>query len=93
MDTRRLLAAAFSAAVLTGLSAGSALAGEVTGSGKETPAPDRARSECAFSGYNDDPDEAEPFGGQSQSYGRLVAQGYKDEFPSPSEACNPSRSE
>lgn len=44
-----------SAAVAAGLvlaSAGVASAGEVTGNGKPTPAPDNAASECVFSGQD-----------------------------------------
>jgi hypothetical protein len=36
-----------------GVGAGTALAGEVTGKGKPTAAPDNANSICAFSGQND----------------------------------------
>ena len=64
-----------------GMTAGPALADEAHGKGK---------SACHFSGLNDNPDEAFPFGGRVQSYGQLVRQGVKDQFPSPGVACNPS---
>jgi hypothetical protein len=90
MRTKSLLAAAVCAVVVAGASASAAFAGEVTGSGKATAGPKNAASECSFSGLNDNPNQAAPFGGQAQSYGRLVAQGYKDAFPSPGVACNPT---
>jgi hypothetical protein len=92
MRYRSLLTIAACAVAAGGFGAGSAFAGEITGNGKPVPAPDNAASECSFSGYNDDPNEAAPFGGTAQSYGRLVAQGFKDAFPSPGDACNPSKS-
>jgi hypothetical protein len=93
MRYRSLLTIVACAAALGGFGAGSAFAGEITGNGKPVPAPQNAASECSFSGYNDDLNEAAPFGGTiAQSYGLLVAQGYKDAFPSPGDACNPSKS-
>lgn len=76
------------------------LAGEVTGNGK--PIEINARSECAFSGLNDNvPDPRDP-GGRTQSYGTLVGQfGLIDPQdldpnapffqPIPGYACNPNR--
>ena len=91
MRYRSLLTVAACGAALGGFGAGSAFAGEITGNGKPVPAPDNAASECSFSGYNDDFNEAAPFGGTTaQSYGLLVAQGFKDASPSPGDACNPS---
>jgi hypothetical protein len=90
---RKFFTIAACAAALGGFGAGSAFAGEITGNGKPVPAPANAASECSFSGYNDDFNEAAPFGGTiAQSYGLLVAQGFKDAFPSPGDACNPSKS-
>jgi hypothetical protein len=89
----RLVSLAVCAAAVGAFSAGSAFAGEITGNGKPVPAPANAASECSFSGYNDDFNEAAPFGGTiAQSYGLLVAQGFKDAFPSPGVACNPRKS-
>ena len=56
------------ALVLAAAGAGSALAGEITGNGKPTAAPDNANSECSFSGL-DDPD-ADIFG-RTQNWGQL----------------------
>ncbi len=77
-----------------------ALAGEVTGSGD--PIDIQARSECAFSGLNDNDGDPRDPGGHTQSYGTLVGQfGFIDpqnldpnaEFfqPIPGFACNPNR--
>jgi hypothetical protein len=43
----------FALVLAVGASAGSAFAGEVTGNGKPTAAPQHANSICAFSGRND----------------------------------------
>jgi len=47
------LAAALCAAAFAAATAGSAFAGEVTGKGAPTAAPENANSICAFSGQND----------------------------------------
>ena len=71
---------------ITGASASTVLAGEVTGNGKPTAGPDHANSICVFSGQNDDPGapivSAEPTadapngpGGRTQSYGQDVRYG------------------
>ncbi|OGO51499.1 MAG: hypothetical protein A2Z32_03410 [Chloroflexi bacterium RBG_16_69_14] len=76
------------AAVVLTLSAGAALAGEITGNGKSLK-PLHANSICAFSGQNDDPEEEFPFGGRVQSYGySVVRNGLKAVAPSPGFACN-----
>lgn len=98
MNRLFLSAATFCAATIST----SAIAGEITGSGK--PIEINGRSECAFSGYNDlDGDPRDP-GWISQSYGQNVrltpldpstldptnADG--DPFvPIPGWACNPNR--
>lgn len=76
------------------------LAGEITGNGK--PIDINARSECAFSGQNDQfPDPRDP-GGRTQSYGTLVGQfdlldpqNFDPNAPFfqpiPGYACNPNR--
>lgn len=78
---------AICAAAIMGLTASTALAGEVTGKGKPTAGPDNASSICVFSGRNDDPNapiiSAEPIpgiapngpGGPTQSYGQDVRYG------------------
>jgi hypothetical protein len=60
--------------------------------------PEHARSICSFSGLNDDPDEAGPFGGRTQSYGQLVKKGFlvpsdkegELSFLRPGVLCNPN---
>lgn len=85
MSKKRLLAAAFCAAAVAGLSAGPAFAGEVTGppgpggNGKPTPigaAPDddpHAASICSFSGQNDfhPPDDVGRTAEHVQSWGQI----------------------
>lgn len=77
MGKTRLFAIAVCAATVMGLGANAALAGEVTGNGKETPigaAPPtdpHASSICSFSGQNDDPEEP-GFEGRTQSWGQDV---------------------
>jgi hypothetical protein len=82
--------AASVAAVVLSLSAGAVLAGEVTGNGMKSEF-SQGRSICRFSGLNDDPSEAFPFGGRVQSYGyTVVRNGLKAMAPSPGFACNPN---
>ena len=74
---------ALSAALLViALSAGSVLAGEVTGKGGATAGPANANSICVFSGQNDDPDAPlvldfnvapDGPGGRTQNWGQLVS--------------------
>jgi hypothetical protein len=88
MTKRSLLAVAFSAATLVGLTANAALAGEVTGNGKPTQGPAHANSICVFSGQNDSPSDPAPEGGRTQSYGQLVRQGAIDPHQfNPGDAC------
>jgi hypothetical protein len=84
---KKLTVTCLGAAVLFVASAGPAFAGEVTGNGKRTGATEHANSICVFSGQNDDPTEATPFGGRTQNYGQLVRQGFKGVYPSPGVAC------
>jgi hypothetical protein len=62
------------AAVVTGANASAAFAGEITGNGKPTGAPQHPNSICVFSGKNNDPTGSNPElngpGGVSQSYGQ-----------------------
>jgi opacity protein-like surface antigen len=86
------------AAVVLSISASAALAGEVTGSGKNVDQ-NQGKSWCSFSGHNDDPgaplDGSGPNGpgGQSQSFGQDVKLGLADLHGlfSPGMACNPTR--
>jgi hypothetical protein len=91
---KRLLAVAACAVAVAGVSSGSALAGEITGNGKwiagSEEAPLHGKSECAFSGQNDEfvlGDESAP---RAQSWGQVV----KEAGPLggvPGVACNPTR--
>jgi hypothetical protein len=81
-----ILTAAVTAAALTALTAGAALAGEWTGTGGQTPIRERANSICAFSGLNLDPGEEAD--GRTQSYGQGVRQGgVTPRFFNPGDAC------
>jgi hypothetical protein len=104
MSKRSLLAVAVCAAV-AGLSAGPALAGEVTGSGQNSEQ-NQGKSWCSFSGLNDDPnaplepagpDNPNGPGGQSQSYGQDVKLGFADPSEDkdlhPGTACNPNKTD
>ena len=96
--TKSLLAAGACAAAVAILSAGPALAGEVTGSAKNEDQ-NQGRSWCSFSGLNDDPtaplDGTGPNGpgGRSQSFGQENKLGLQDphDFQSRELACNPNK--
>ena len=94
MGKKRLLAVATCAAAVMGVGANAALAGEVTGSGKNEEQ-NQGKSWCSFSGLNDLPDRPlDGFnpGGQSQSYGQEVKLGLQDPHElNPGVACNPNR--
>jgi hypothetical protein len=90
---RKKFAAVVCAAALAGLSAGSALGGEITGNGKwiagSEEAPLNGKSECAFSGQNDEfvlGDESAP---RAQSWGQVV-KAFGPLGGVPGEACNPT---
>lgn len=77
----RFVRALSAALVLIAISAGSVLAGEVTGTGGATAGPANANSICVFSGQNDDPGAPLVLdfsiapngpGGRTQSWGQLV---------------------
>jgi hypothetical protein len=98
MRRKSLLASALCALAFSGLTAGGAFAGEVTGNGKPTAGPAHANSICVFSGQNDNPagsPEDGP-GGRTQSFGQDVRNGFINprEF-NPGDACrggsNPAR--
>lgn len=87
-------------ALTAAIGSGPATAGEVTGTGSWIEI--NGRSECAYSGLNDNtPDPRDP-GGHTQNYGTLVGQfGWIDPQnldpnapyfqPIPGYACNPNR--
>jgi hypothetical protein len=92
----RIAVAACGAAVAL-MSAGPALAGEVTGSGKKENQ-NQGMSWCSFSGHNDDPtaplDGSGPNGpgGQSQSFGQENKLGIADPHEgNPGTFCNPNK--
>ena len=93
MGKKRLLAVAVCSVVFLALFASTALAGEVTGSGKNSEQ-NQGVSWCSFSGLNDEPDRPlDGFnpGGTSQSFGQENRLGLADphEF-NPGMACNPN---
>ena len=93
---RQKLLTALCVAVVAGLSAGAASAGEITGNGKPTQGPAHANSICVFSGQNDDPTAPKSLdlnvapngpGGVSQSFGQDVKIGLDPHVFNPGDAC------
>jgi hypothetical protein len=102
MRTKRMFALLACAGALTGVAASGASAGEVNPphgyiAGSDN-APLNGKSDCAFSGLNDNyvfgtagPGNPDSDGfTRTQSYGQAVKNGAKDFVPSPGVACNPS---
>ena len=93
MGKKRMLAAALCAAAVASLSAGPALAGEITGNGKwiagTEEAPLNGKSECAYSGRNDENVIGDTSAPREQSWGQLVAE-VGPMGGGPGFACNPS---
>lgn len=91
---KRSLAAIAVCAAFASLSAGSAWAGEVTGSGAKVDQ-NQGKSWCSFSGLNDDPTGSDPDngpGGTSQSYGQENKLGLVDPHEAnPGLFCNPDK--
>jgi hypothetical protein len=86
---KSLLAAGCCAAAVAALSAGPALAGEVTGSGKNIDQ-NQGKSWCSFSGLNDQIDG--PVGSRAQSYGQELKLGLVNPHEgNPGVACNPNK--
>jgi hypothetical protein len=86
----RFALAVSAAAFAASLAAGAVSAGEINGTGDKQYC-SHGRSVCTFSGLNDNPSEAFPFGGRVQSYGySAVRNGLKDYAPSPGDACTPN---
>jgi len=104
MGVRRLVAVAGCVVAVVGVGAGSAFAGEITGNGKwiagSETAPLNGKSECAYSGQNDNwvlgnpvPDE-DGFS-RTQSWGQVGQEGrafLTSIGLNPGNACNPSKS-
>ena len=103
MGVRRLVAVAGCVVAVVGVGAGSAFAGEITGNGKwiagSETAPLHGKSECAYSGQNDNwqlgnpvPD-ADGFS-RTQSWGQVGQEGrafLTSIGLNPGNACNPSK--
>ena len=103
MGIRRVVAVAVCTAAVVGAGAGSAFAGEITGSGKwiagSETAPLKGKSECAYSGLNDNyvlgnpiPD-ADGFS-RTQNWGQVGQEGRAFLTSlgfNPANACNPSK--
>lgn len=96
MLTKSTVAAAFTIVALAATTAGTAFAGELTGSGKPTAGPTHANSICVFSGQNDDPTAPLSLdltiapngpGGVSQSFGQDVKLGLSPQVLNPGDAC------
>jgi hypothetical protein len=96
--TKTMVHGIVSAAVL--MTATTATAGEITGNGRDIEI--NARSECAYSGYNDQDGDPRDPGWISQSYGQNVRLTPLDPsqldpnadapfVPIPGFACNPNR--
>ena len=87
---RRFALAISSAAVVLSLSASLAMAGEVTGSGKNIDQ-NQGKSWCSFSGLNDRNAGEGPTDTQAQSYGQDVAAGdISPQEANPGFFCNPN---
>ncbi len=78
------------------MGASAALAGEITGNGKSLKNDDgtlNGKSQCAFSGREDDPDSGEFRGPIAQSWGQFP-KSFRDFLASigfhPGQACNPT---
>ncbi|MDI3193411.1 hypothetical protein QK290_02845 [Pseudarthrobacter sp. AL07] len=82
MHKKSLLGAAVCTLALMGMTTAPASA-----AGQVERGPDHANSICSFSGLNDVPDDPVE-GGRVQSYGQIVAAGFKAEVPSPGMLCN-----
>ena len=106
--TRNLGVAVSAAALVLSLSAGAALAGEITGNGKSLKLADgtlHGRSLCAFSGQEDGqfldhegnplPEPTRGVPGHAQSWGQIPKE-FRDFLTSighnPGIACNPTKS-
>jgi hypothetical protein len=91
MRKAKVLTATVACAAVVALSATSALAGEVTGSGKKENQ-NQGRSWCSFSGLNDRVAGEGPVGPRAQSFGIEVKLGIQDPHEAnPGSFCNPTR--
>jgi glycerol uptake facilitator-like aquaporin len=91
MRQKSFCATALCAAVVAIFGAGSAFAGEVTGSGKKENQ-NQGLSWCSFSGLNDQLQGEGPVGPMAQSFGIEVTLGISDPHTgNPGFFCNPTR--
>jgi hypothetical protein len=93
MKVRRIVAVAACTVAVAGLGAGSAFAGEITGNGKwiagSEAAPLNGKSECAYSGQNDEFVLEEPGDwGRTQSFGQIVR--FAGPIGGAASGCNPN---
>jgi hypothetical protein len=98
MKMTRLALVACATSILS-LGVNAAFAGEITGNGKwiagDPDAPLNGRSECAYSGREDDPADTLFRGDIAQSWGQIF-KAVRDSLPAflhPGVACNPVRSQ
>lgn len=97
MGVKRIVAVAACTVAVAGLGAGSAFAGEITGNGKwiagSEAAPLNGKSECAYSGQNDEFVLGEPGDwGRTQSFGQIV-RFVRGPIGGAADGCNPNRAE
>lgn len=98
-NTKRITRATSAAALaaLLAMGTGSVFAGEVDGQGNPVPGGANGRSECSYSGQQDDPVADEGFfrGDRVQSWGQ-IPKALRDFLTmigsSPGNACNPKKS-
>ena len=91
MHKIKVLTAALACATIVVLSATSAMAGEVTGSGKKENQ-NQGRSWCSFSGLNDRVAGEGPVEPRAQSFGIEVKLGIQNPHEAtPGSFCNPNR--
>lgn len=98
MNLSQSRVASFASVVLC-LVANAASSGEITGNGKwiagDPDAPLSGKSECAFSGREDDPNDTFFRGDIAQSWGQIL-KAVRDALPAylhPGVSCNPQRSQ
>ena len=88
----------FVTAILAAGPISTAVAGEITGNGKwiagSEEAPLKGKSECAYSGREDDPEDPVFKGEMAQAWG-LISKGVRDFLATiglhPGDACNPKK--
>ena len=91
---KRMLGAVIGVVAIMSMSAGPALAGEISGNGKWIAGSEEAalhgKSECAYSGRNDENVLGDASAPRTQSWGSIV----REVGPlggGPGEACNPAK--